>query len=212
MKIAERILYLRKNRGLSQEELAEKMNVTRQAVSRWESGTALPDAQNILQLSTIFGVSADYLLNDDYAEAEPRTKNSNMNKKTDTKTIFFYLMILEVMSVLLQFMCMFILQNVFFAFLSFVPFAAMLFGFEFAYHKNKSEDDENVRLFRRRFYKTTAWLGSYFPIRFIAMIAVRFYPRPYSSLLLECLILIAYTFIAMMLNLMIDKNYIKQTK
>jgi len=66
MTLYEKIVKLRKAEGLSQEALAEKLNVSRQAVSRWESGTASPDASNILQLSKLFGVTADYLLNDDY--------------------------------------------------------------------------------------------------------------------------------------------------
>ena len=56
---------------MSQEELAEQLGVSRQAVSRWEVGSALPDASNILQLSKLFGVSADYLLNDDYKGEAP---------------------------------------------------------------------------------------------------------------------------------------------
>lgn len=66
MKLADKILTLRKKHGMSQEDLAEKLNVSRQAISRWEVGTAQPDASNVLQLSRLFGVTADYLLNDDY--------------------------------------------------------------------------------------------------------------------------------------------------
>lgn len=66
MKLPDKIMKHRKSNGWSQEDLAEKLNVSRQAVSRWENGTALPDAQNLLQISKLFGVSADYLLNDDY--------------------------------------------------------------------------------------------------------------------------------------------------
>ena len=66
MKMEEKITTLRKKLGWSQEDLAEKMNVSRQAISRWENGTALPDAQNVLQLSKLFQITTDYLLNDDY--------------------------------------------------------------------------------------------------------------------------------------------------
>ena len=66
MKLSEKILAQRKKMGLSQEELAERLNVSRQAVSRWEVGSAQPDASNVLQLSKLFGVTADYLLNDEY--------------------------------------------------------------------------------------------------------------------------------------------------
>ena len=66
MDIAEKIIKLRKESGWSQEDLAEKLYVSRQAISRWENGTALPDAENVLQISKLFGVTTDYLLNDDY--------------------------------------------------------------------------------------------------------------------------------------------------
>ena len=66
MKLSEKIIQLRKVNNWSQEDLAEKMDVSRQAISRWENNTALPDANNILQLSKLFNVTADYLLNEDY--------------------------------------------------------------------------------------------------------------------------------------------------
>lgn len=65
MNLSEKILLLRKQRGLSQEALAEQLGVSRQAISRWETGSALPDAGNLLQLSRLFGVTADSLLSDD---------------------------------------------------------------------------------------------------------------------------------------------------
>ena len=64
MKLPEKIVTLRKSRGLSQEALAEQLGVSRQAVSRWEGGSAQPDAGNLFQLSRLFRVSADYLLDD----------------------------------------------------------------------------------------------------------------------------------------------------
>lgn len=71
MKMGEKILRLRRARGWSQEELAEKINVTRQAVSRWESGSAKPDADKIVALSELFGVTADYLLTGSVAAHGP---------------------------------------------------------------------------------------------------------------------------------------------
>ncbi len=66
MNLSQKIVTLRKERGMSQEDLAEKLNVSRQTISRWENGTVVPDAYNILEISKAFGVTADYLLNDDY--------------------------------------------------------------------------------------------------------------------------------------------------
>ena len=62
MKLGERILYLRRQGKMSQEQLAEKVLVSRQAVSKWELGESLPDVDNIVQLSNVFGVTTDYLL------------------------------------------------------------------------------------------------------------------------------------------------------
>ena len=69
MKLSEKILLLRRQQGLSQEEVAEKLGISRQSISRWELGTALPDASNLLQLSRLFSVSADFLLNDEWEDA-----------------------------------------------------------------------------------------------------------------------------------------------
>ena len=63
--LSEKIYKLRKNNGLSQEQLAEKLNVSRQAISKWESGTAVPESEKLIILSNYFGVSVDYLLKDD---------------------------------------------------------------------------------------------------------------------------------------------------
>lgn len=68
MILADKIINLRKKFGWSQEELAEKMNVSRQSVSKWEGATSIPDLNKIIQLSQIFGVSTDYLLKDEVEE------------------------------------------------------------------------------------------------------------------------------------------------
>lgn len=62
MTISDKIQELRKENGLSQEQLAEKMGVSRQAVSKWESGICVPDIENIIALSELFEVSTDYLI------------------------------------------------------------------------------------------------------------------------------------------------------
>lgn len=70
MILADKIIDLRKKNGMSQEELAEKVNVSRQAVSKWEGAQSVPDLDKILTLSEIFGVSTDYLLKDDFETEE----------------------------------------------------------------------------------------------------------------------------------------------
>lgn len=62
MNMADRIQSLRKGRGMSQEELADRMGVSRQAVSKWESEQSTPDLERVVELSELFEVSTDYLL------------------------------------------------------------------------------------------------------------------------------------------------------
>ncbi len=70
MAIGEKIQKLRKQRGLSQEALAEKVTVTRQTISKWELGQSTPDLDFIAQLSDIFNVSSDYLIKDEMTEPD----------------------------------------------------------------------------------------------------------------------------------------------
>ena len=69
MILADKIIENRKKNGWSQEELADRLGVSRQSVSKWESAQAVPDMKKIVILSELFGVSTDYLLRDDITEA-----------------------------------------------------------------------------------------------------------------------------------------------
>ena len=70
MILADKIIRLRKKNGWSQEDLANKMSVSRQAVSKWEGAQTIPDLEKILQLSVLFGVTTDYLLKDEIEDEE----------------------------------------------------------------------------------------------------------------------------------------------
>lgn len=71
MILAEKVMTLRKKNNWSQEELAEKLNISRQSVSKWESGTSIPDIDKIITMSSLFGVSTDYLLKEELEEEQP---------------------------------------------------------------------------------------------------------------------------------------------
>lgn len=70
MILADKIIKLRKQRGWSQEQLAEMLNVSRQSVSKWEGGLSIPDLDKIIKMSNLFGVSTDYLLKDEMEKIE----------------------------------------------------------------------------------------------------------------------------------------------
>ena len=65
MSISEKIQQLRKSSGLSQEQFAEKLDVSRQAISKWETGISFPDVEKLVLISELFDVSTDYLLKDE---------------------------------------------------------------------------------------------------------------------------------------------------
>lgn len=65
MKLGEKLVFLRKEKNLSQMELAEKLRVSRQAISRWEVGAAVPSTDNLKFLGELYDTPIDVLLNDD---------------------------------------------------------------------------------------------------------------------------------------------------
>lgn len=73
MNLSEKIMMLRKKEGWSQEELANHLQISRQAVSKWESGQSMPDTDKIIQLSQLFHVTTDYLLLDQENEGNIQT-------------------------------------------------------------------------------------------------------------------------------------------
>ena len=91
MIFADKLILLRKKNGLSQEALAEKLDVTRQAVSRWEGAQTYPDLSKIILISKMFGVSTDYLLKDEIEDekalsdtAEDKTYEKRKINKEET--------------------------------------------------------------------------------------------------------------------------------
>lgn len=80
MGIADRIQGLRKAKGISQEQLADETGVSRQAVSKWESGQSTPDLEKIIQLSEYFGVATDYILKGIEPQKETENKNPNVSQ------------------------------------------------------------------------------------------------------------------------------------
>ena len=85
MILADKIMNLRKKACMSQEELADKLNVSRQSVSKWESAQSIPDLDKIIALSKIFGVSTDFLLKDEIEMQDPI--EDNINYETNTKKV-----------------------------------------------------------------------------------------------------------------------------
>ena len=83
MKFCDKLQKIRKEHNITQEGLADKLDVSRQAVSKWESGTAYPDTEKLIQISKMFNVSLDDLINDN-----TDINRTNVEKKISFKEIF----------------------------------------------------------------------------------------------------------------------------
>lgn len=96
MKLEEKLISLRKEKGLSQMKLAEMMNVSRQAISRWEVGAAVPSTDNLKFLGNLYGVSLEYLLHNDAPKPNqnetPMQKRIIKKQESRRKTVFVVLM------------------------------------------------------------------------------------------------------------------------
>lgn len=99
MALGETLTNLRKAKGLSQEQLAEKLNLTRQTISKWELNQSAPDIDYLLRLSDIFGVSTDYLIKGEQSMNTPDTTSQSYDNeqpanKSDNTNVYkwcFYL-------------------------------------------------------------------------------------------------------------------------
>ena len=110
MKLEEKLVSLRKAKGLSQMNLAEMMNVSRQAISLWEVGTAVPSTDNLKYLGRLYDVPLEYLLNDD--APDPALQESEKNiEVSDTGPKRWVLMLIAIMAAVAVFLCAVFFRN-----------------------------------------------------------------------------------------------------
>lgn len=203
MNLSDKIVELRKKNGFSQEDLADELQVSRQAVSRWEQGTADPSSSNILELSKLFNVTTDYLLNDDYYSDEDLPKIKEI-RKDNLQQILLYFVLLEIICFLLQVASIIVLQNDFYSMLCIILFIAVIIIFEYACTSKTTENSLEIISTRKKFYTISTWIGLYFPTRLVVAGLSVFYPRPYSVITFELIILVVYVILALFITKLID--------
>jgi len=209
MKLADKILNLRKAYGMSQDDLAEKLNVSRQAISRWEMGTAQPDTPNVLQLSKLFDVTTDYLLNDDYESDRdvPVVKETEITTKAEANRQLAFILLtgLNVMILFHQLIACFVLQNAILSLGGTMLSIATVVGFELGYRKITPKSESGKKYYCK-FYVVAFWLAAYFPIRILTNMAMRLYPRSYSVLAFEIIVVLVYLLISIFATQLIKKK------
>lgn len=94
MTLGQKLKEIRKRFGLSQEQLAQIMNVSRQAITKWENDGGLPDVSNLQELSKVFGITVDYLLNDEN-NLPALSMRKELNKEEYKNKLTMYREVLE---------------------------------------------------------------------------------------------------------------------
>lgn len=181
MTFGEKLLKLRKEGGLSQEGLAEKLSVSRQAVSRWENEGILPDSVNLLEISRLFGVSTDYLLHDDYQSdgdlPAVRTARDQLAGEKERQGVLLLLAGLHAVFLLLAVGAWEAWGNLFIVVLC----AAASLGdiiFVEAWLRSGQAPAAEVPSLRRRYYRLGVWFFSWFPVRWLCVGVFDYWPRP----------------------------------
>ncbi|HUM43747.1 MAG TPA: helix-turn-helix transcriptional regulator [Fervidobacterium sp.] len=193
MTFGEKLTTLRKQHGLSQEDLAEKLSVSRQAISRWELDSTLPDAENLLQISKLFGVSVDYLINDDYESENDTPAAYKVVQKMELsgKLNSAYMMSVGGIAIftLIGIGLWITYQNATSVIVSAVGDLLVIVLYELFLSKY-AEDDH--KLWSNKFVRSAIWLVMAFPGFWIVSRLVHVYPRPYSSLTLWTICIAVY--------------------
>lgn len=101
MKFNEKLIKMRKEKGLSQEALGEKLDVARQTISKWELGETTPEMDKLVKLSELFEISLDELIKDDSEISVAEDTNNNLNNTNSQKLVGIVIIILKVIGVLI---------------------------------------------------------------------------------------------------------------
>lgn len=141
MEFSEQIKKYRSQAALTQEELAEKIYVTRQTISNWENGRSYPDVKSLLLLSSLFQVSLDTLVKGDLAEMKERIKQEDVKKFNRDGAIFSVLLFLTMLAAVPMFLYLDVVGIV-------LWFALWGVGFLFAHRVEKQKKLHDVQTFR----------------------------------------------------------------
>ena len=172
-----------------------------QILSKWESEAAVPDTENVVELSKLFGVSTDYLLHDDYTGDGdiPAVKNreAELKKKRNREMVMMILIGCEALGFFWQLMGALVYNSHLIPLLGMTVHIVTIIGFEAGFrgqmrYSGQAQPDPEALDCRRVFYRVSVWLVSLFPITFLTRIFWLLYPRPYSNALSYLLPLVLY--------------------
>lgn len=204
MKLGKKIQLLRKENGMSQEQLAAHITVSRQAISKWEVGDSVPDPDNIVQLSKLFGVSTDYLLMDDMEiPIEETTAISASGNSHKWGIISFGIIFAGLIIILVGWRTWQTLVPVGLGVL--VQLAGCVTFAVSNPLKMSNEQEQGINK-PRNYYTLGAWLLFPIPVCILVFGAFHFYPRPYYSFMPYILSFTIYLLLAITATIIMQRN------
>ena len=208
MTFGEKLQQLRKGRGWSQERLAEEIPISRQAVSKWESGAAAPDTENVVRLSAIFGVSTDYLLHDDFTGDEDipavKRREEELQKARNRDTAMMVLMGIMAMGLFWQLVGALIYQSHLIVLLGMTAHIVIVIAFEALFRRYQG--DPEAREQRLLFWQLTVWFVSLFPCAALTRILWAFWPGPHLHIWEVLSPLLLYLPLCLVVTLLLRKK------
>lgn len=208
MELKDRIAAVRKAAGLTQEQLGELLGVTRQAVSKWESGAAAPDTENVVRLSAIFGVSTDYLLHDDFTGDEDipavKRREEELQKARNRDTAMMVLMGIMAMGLFWQLVGALIYQSHLIVLLGMTAHIVIIIAFEALFRRYQG--DPEAREQRLLFWQLTVWFVSLFPCAALTRILWAFWPGPHLHIWEVLSPLLLYLPLCLVVTLLLRKK------
>lgn len=172
MTLADRILELRKIKGISQEELADKIGVSRQAVSKWESGQSIPDIDKIILLSDFFDVTTDLLLRG----------IENNKRDNSTENIYVFSSVATALNLLGLLVSIFIWNNTKADDAILAGFIFMIIGtMIFTIGKYQAANKDKL-LSQNKFWKINIWIVVFIPLSIIYNLLFSHFAAPYPIL------------------------------
>ena len=208
MTFGEKLQQLRKGRGWSQERLAEEIPISRQAVSKWESGAAAPDTENVVRLSAIFGVSTDSLLHDDFTGDEDipavKRREEELQKARNRDTAMMVLMGIMAMGLFWQLVGALIYQSHLIVLLGMTAHIVIIIAFEALFRRYQG--DPEAREQRLLFWQLTVWFVSLFPCAALTRILWAFWPGPHLHIWEVLSPLLLYLPLCLVVTLLLRKK------
>lgn len=175
MTFAEKLQMLRKEKGWSQEELAARVPISRQAVSKWEKGTAMPDTENVLALADLFGVTTDYLLREDCVSGdgipEPHHREDTARLEQNRRVAWIVCVGFQYLGLFWIIFGTLIDSSVLLPLLGVTIHISAIAGFEFGLHWHRALPD--TAAIRRKFYRISVWAFAWFPCQVLASVLLR---------------------------------------